>query len=118
MTSTETKHTPGPWLMADKPSSVVGWPVVQQGTGRAICTLNYIQHTQIDPKVPGDRAFNAESRANGQVIEASPDLLAACKLLLKARVPHPSGDGYAYGLGVLHEACVAAEAAIAKAEGK
>jgi len=79
MTSTETKHTPGPWLMADKPSSVVGWPVVQQGTGRVICTLNYIQHTQIDPKVPSDRAFNAESRANGKLIAVAPKLLEALK---------------------------------------
>lgn len=72
----ETKFTQGRWMMAAKPSSVVGWPVVASPQGRSICSLNYVQHSQIDPSVPGDQAFNAESRANGHLIAAAPDLYA------------------------------------------
>lgn len=78
-TETKSKHTEGPWLAAATPSSVVGWPVVQPATGRVICTLNYIQHTEIDPVVAGDRAFNAESRANARLVAAAPELLEALK---------------------------------------
>ena len=72
----ESKHTPGRWLMAAKPSSVVGWPVVGP-EGRVICSLNYVHHSKIDPKVSGDDAFNRESKANGLLIQAAPDLLKA-----------------------------------------
>lgn len=61
------KATPGPWIAAAKPSSVVGWPVVSQ-TGRSICSINYVGHSKIDPKVPGDWAFNQQSEANAQLI--------------------------------------------------
>ena len=71
-------HTPGPWL-AGKPSSGVGWPVVQLAVGRLICNINYVQRNQIDPGVPGDRVFNAESAANARLIAAAPDLLDALK---------------------------------------
>lgn len=67
-------YTPGPWLMAAKPSSIVGWPVVAPD-GRSICTLNYVHHSAIDPKVEGDDAFNRESRANGRLIARAPELL-------------------------------------------
>lgn len=69
--------TKGPWLMAAKPSSVVGWPIVATPSGRSICSLNYVQHSNIDPKVSGDDAFNRESRANGLLIASAPDLLEA-----------------------------------------
>lgn len=71
-------HTPGPWLMAAKPSSVVGWPIVApQAMGRVICSLNYADPAAFGGRTPGDGAFNRESRANGRLIEASPDLLKA-----------------------------------------
>jgi hypothetical protein len=76
------KHTPGPWMAAAKPSSVVGWPIVAQ-SGRSICSLTYVQHSKIDPPVPGDRAVNAESRANAYLIAAAPDLLEALKVAAK-----------------------------------
>lgn len=76
-------HTPGKWLMAAKPSSVVGWPVVGP-EGRLICSLNYVQHSMIDPKVPGDDAFNREAKANGQLIAAAPELLEALRGLVEA----------------------------------
>jgi hypothetical protein len=80
--STLAQHTPGPWLAAAKPSSVVGWPIVQQGVGRSICNVTYVQHSKIDPAVPGDRAFNAESEANARLIAAAPDLLATLQTLM------------------------------------
>lgn len=77
--------TKGPWMMAAKPSSIVGWPVVapRQG-GRMICDVTYVAHSKIDPKVPGDDAFNRESRANGQLISAAPELAAALQDLMDA----------------------------------
>jgi len=64
------RMTPGPWMMAAHPSSVVGWPVVKcgEGGGRSICSLSYL---------PGNEEVMAEARANGQAIEAVPDLIAA-----------------------------------------
>ena len=71
-------HTAGPWLMAAKPSSVVGWPIVApQAMGRVVCSLNYADPKAFGGKMPGDGAFNRESKANGRLIAASPDLLAA-----------------------------------------
>ena len=78
----ERKHTPGPWLAAAKPSSIVGWPIVQPATGRLICNINYVQRTVIDPEVAGDRAFNRESEANARLIAAAPDLLKALRALV------------------------------------
>ena len=80
----ESKHTPGPWLAAAKPSSIVGWPIVQPATGRLICNINYVQRTVIDPEVAGDRAFNRESEANARLIAAAPDLLDALHLMTSA----------------------------------
>lgn len=80
MTHDNTRHTPGPWLMAAKASSVVGWPVVApQAMGRLVCSLNYADPAAFGGKMPGDGAFNRESRANGLLIAAAPDLLAACE---------------------------------------
>lgn len=67
-------HTPKPWIAAAKPSSIVGWPVVASN-GRAICTMNYVQHSKIDPAVEGDRRFNAESKANAALIAEAPEML-------------------------------------------
>lgn len=75
-------HTPGPWLAAASASSVVGWPIVQPGTGRLICNINYVQRTAIDPNVAGDRAFNAESKANSRLIAAAPELLDALQQVM------------------------------------
>lgn len=75
------RATPGPWIAASKPSSVCGWPVVSSA-GRLICEVNYIQHTQIDTPVSGDRVFNAESKANARLIAAAPEMLEALKLFV------------------------------------
>jgi hypothetical protein len=73
-----TAFTKGPWLMAAKPSSVVGWPIVApQAMGRVICSLNYADPKAFGGRQSGDIAFNRESKANGYLIEAAPELLAA-----------------------------------------
>lgn len=77
--TTLNRHSTGPWLAATKPSRVVGWPIVQQGTGRLICNINYIQTTSIEPRVGGEGKFNKESEANAHLIAAPPDLLEALK---------------------------------------
>lgn len=59
--------TPGPWIAAARGSGTVGWPVVAS-TGRSICAINYVHHSAIDPAVPGDKAFNAESKRNATFI--------------------------------------------------
>lgn len=68
---TDSKFTPGPWLAASHPSSVVGWPVVKcgEGGGRSICSVSYL---------PSNDEVMAESKANSLLIAAAPDLYAAC----------------------------------------
>ncbi len=70
----EPKWTAGPWMMAAKPSSVVGWPIVAQ-TGRSIASLSYVDHSSYAES-------NAESKANGHLIAAAPDLIAALEGIL------------------------------------
>lgn len=108
-------HTPGPWL-AGKPSSVVGWPVVSTREGRLICNINYVQRSQIDPNVPGDRAFNAESGANARLIAAAPDLLKAAKQLsaVYESIWVKMSDGE---MALCRRAWDEMDAAVAKAEG-
>lgn len=101
------EHTHGPWLASARASSVVGWPIVQPGTGRLICNINYVQRTNIDPSVPGDQAFNAESKANARLIAAAPELLDALKAARAILNPEISPN-----------ACAMADFAIAKAKGE
>jgi hypothetical protein len=108
---TQATHTPGHWLMAAKPSSVVGWPIVATPSGRSICSLNYVQHSSIDPKVSGDDAFNRESRANGLLIAAAPDLLEAVIQYRDDLKRPPSADSIERRLAMVN-------AAIAKALGE
>lgn len=90
----EGGHTPGPWLMAAKPSSVVGWPIVApQAGGRVVCSLNYADRKAFGGPQPGDRTFNAESEANGRLIAAAPDLLSACKAAKKYLEPSLTEPG-------------------------
>lgn len=104
-----SKHTPGPWLAAASASSVVGWPVVSPAAqGRLICNVNYVRHSKIDPAVPGDGAFNSESRANAALIAAAPDMYEALKEIETALL-----DGQA-----MYVALNRVRAAIAKAEGR
>lgn len=76
--------TPGPWIAPPTPSSMAGWPIVAS-TGRLIADVNYVQRTQIDPFVEGDKAFNSESKRNAaHIVRCDPDTIRAlCALALR-----------------------------------
>lgn len=65
-----SKHTPGPWIAASSPSSIVGWPVVSK-EGRPICSM-----PEIPPELPNADNINAETLANAHLIAAAPEMLA------------------------------------------
>ena len=65
-------HTPGPWLAASKPSSVVGLPVVATRTGRSVASVSFFALGQQFSN------HDAESQANAKLIAAAPDLFEAC----------------------------------------
>jgi hypothetical protein len=90
------EHTPGPWLAAAKPSSVVGLPVVSTKNGRSVASVTFF--------ALGEQFVNhdAESQANARLIAAAPDMLEALKALK-------------YNQG--NEAWKLADAALRKAEG-
>ncbi len=87
-------HTPGPWLAAAKPSSVVGWPIVATGNGRSICSVTYVQHSKIDVPVEGDRSFNSESKANAHLIAAAPEMYEALKAVWSYLAFRDSGEPF------------------------
>jgi len=98
-----TSFTPGPWIAAASPSSVVGWPVVARPMGRSICNVSWL------PGLPDDAT--AECAANARLIAAAPALLEALQRLAGML----SGDGMS-----AQDRCDAyeiADAAIAKATG-
>jgi len=97
----EPKHTPGPWVAASSPSSVVGWPICGK-MGRIIGDVACL-HAR-----PGTDAY-AEVEANAHLIAAAPDLLAALKRCVVLAAAHPGGDD---------PNVARANAAIAKAEGR
>jgi hypothetical protein len=73
-------------MAAASPSSVVGWPVVQQGVGRSICSVSYL------PK-DADSEVYAESEANARLIAATPELYeAAAKHLEWIEKEHAGPD--------------------------
>lgn len=76
--SDKRKWTKGPWMMAAKPSSVVGWPIVSQ-QGRSIANLNYVGFMGDGE---GWKEFREESTANGSLIAAAPDLYEALEGML------------------------------------
>lgn len=60
-----SKHTPGPWMAAARPSSIVGWPVVAPNAiGRSICNIT---------------TGHDEAAGNARLIAAAPDLFEALK---------------------------------------
>ena len=63
--------TPGPWVAASKPSSVVGWPIVAQ-SGRSIAGMKYLQRDDIEGSVYRETAANA-----AHIARLDPDTVAA-----------------------------------------
>lgn len=91
-----TGHTPGPWMAASGPSSIVGWPIVGPG-GRAIASLTWWPREHYQPDVTDEAysALTAEIGANARLIAASPDLLKAAKRALstfRAQGVHRDGN--------------------------
>lgn len=85
----KTVHTPGPWLAAASPSSIVGWPIVGQ-QGRAICAITWPRHMA---RTAVSEEFFQECAANARLIAAAPDLLEALRAMVARWEPEP--DGYA-----------------------
>lgn len=68
------KHTPGKWLAAAKPSSVVGWPVVAAPMGQVICDVAII-NKKPDHISDGEfSAYYAQVEANARLIAAAPEM--------------------------------------------
>lgn len=110
MNQPTTQHTPGPWTV-DLHGVVLGGE--RGGTSVAqICIEDW--HDSVEyARQKGDNdtmlwaiGRRNQAEANGRLIAASPDLLAACKALLNCA---DSGRDFAE--------CKAARAAIAKVEG-
>lgn len=97
-------HTPGPWVAAAGPSSIVGWPVVGP-RGRAVATVHYLRGD-----TPEGKRVNAEAGANACLVAAAPDLLE----VLRDVVQYGGGMEYDDWRGLIKRA----ESAIAKAEGR
>lgn len=66
-------HTPGPWMAAAAPSSIVGWPVVGR-MGRSICNVSWMPKKAYPDVSDADyAAFNAECEANARLIASTPN---------------------------------------------
>jgi hypothetical protein len=72
----DVKHTPGPWMAAARPSSVVGLPVVATANGRSIASVTFFSLG------PDFANHDRESAANARLIAAAPALLEALKAVL------------------------------------
>lgn len=115
------KHaTPGPWMAASSPSSIVGWPVIAAG-GRLICTIATPPNNlrRIGKEAANYEAYLKECGLNARLIAASPDMLAA---LIQAKQFILNGTELGFirmpGSGTpdpAHDMLPAIEAAIAKA---
>ena len=71
--------TPGPWMAAAAPSSVVGWPVVG-GMGRSIANVTWLPKDAASVLGGSDAdydAFNKQCRANARLIASAPELYGA-----------------------------------------
>lgn len=108
----KTKWTPGNWLAAAKPSSIVGWPVVSSPQGRVVASVSF---QKIKPPHISEEEmarYRAECEANARLIAAAPQMYAALKDVLRI--------ARAASIGITGNAkrIAAAEAALAKAEGR
>jgi len=103
-------HTPAPWIL-----------------GEPLPDENRIQIMKKDAPRPDDIAptwvvanvnlcMGQESEANARLIAHAPDLLDACKALLKAEAMQ-QGERNGYIMGIISQAIDKARAAIANAEG-
>lgn len=116
--STETRHTPAPWRVADS------WETWPQHRNRKTRDILVLAEDVSEPSIcyvanvaPEDADIQERELANARLIAAAPELLAALRNLLTfLKDDNPGGfmggDGYMTGLAEK------AESAIAKAEGR
>lgn len=100
----ESKHTPGPWGFASDGSIRSNHTPTNNYQSEYICSLLHYRDDRQDEKV-----------ANGHVLVAAPDLLAALEEMLAEY------EGYSDGWeddSAAHAICASAKAAIAKAKGE
>jgi hypothetical protein len=71
-------------MVAAKPSSIVGWPVVGPG-GQSICSLSWIGTKPDDVSEERFAAYRAEVEANGRLIAAAPSMAEALRPFAHAR---------------------------------
>lgn len=83
------EHTPGPWIAAAGPSSIVGWPIVGN-QGRAICAITWPRHMA---RTAVSEEFYQECAANARLIAAAPALYEALRAMVNRW--EPEADGYA-----------------------
>lgn len=111
-------HTPGPWTVSELDGRVIG-PVrtlVDTSSGTEVPQLQAV--ARVLDRI-GDRL--GEAKANARLIAAAPDLLEALQLVSLARTRGELCWCDVITLARSHEhspACLAARAAIAKAEGR
>lgn len=94
-TMSETKHTPGPWVVTDATPQAMrrcelgenGWEPVGRQENQFLCVLRDSNRFQ-EPDMPAYGAVCAlpvrseRARADARLIAAAPDLLEACKAAL------------------------------------
>lgn len=71
-------HTPGPWTVGGLFPNGPGFSVTAEGKCYHVCGCGAAQHSH-----PGAAFTDEECKANGRLIAAAPDLLAACQALIK-----------------------------------
>lgn len=110
------QHTPGPWIAASAPSSVVGWPVVAS-SGRSIASVAWSpNHWDAPPEEYA--AFVAECEANSKLIGAAPKLLEALEgVVLAVNARSLRGRDHIPSMREEQGAVAFARAAIAEARG-
>ena len=102
-------HTPGPWKFSES-KLASGWGLVVDSHENIIANVN----TETGPDIPPLVSTKMPCKANGMVIAAAPDMLAALKynlMILYDAHPEPEQRRYALTLALTLEA-------IAKAEGR
>jgi hypothetical protein len=103
----KVKHTPGPWRFTVE-SVNDEWGIVIDASGGIIANVN----SETGPDATSAPAMRQmPMRANGALLAAAPDLLAALKWIAD------HGDAGAGGRPAYHDMRAKARAAIAKAEG-
>ena len=100
-------HTAGPWKFSES-KLASGWGLVIDSHKNIIANVN----TETGPDIPPLVSTKMPCKANGMVIAAAPDMLAALKYnLMVLYDAHPEPEQRRYALALT-------KGAIAKAEGK